>query len=58
MHLEREKGRPKTLQFRVIDSRLFLGDLFFEDVFDGKGNNTLAGLFEKGLYFKHRIGNL
>ena len=37
----------------------FVGDLLVEDVFDGKGANDFAGLFEKRLYFaaSHPMSN-
>jgi len=33
-----------------------VGDLFFENFFDGQGDYAFAGLFEKGLYLVYRIG--
>ena len=35
-----------------------VGDLFFENVFDGQGNYALASLFEKGLYLVYRIAGV
>jgi len=36
--------------------RQFVGDLFVQDVFDGKGDYALAGLLEERLYFADGVG--
>jgi len=36
--------------------RQFVGDLFVQNVFDGKGDDALAGLLEERLYFADSVG--
>jgi len=48
--VERVERDPKASPLlRIL--RQFVGDLFVQNVFDGKGDYALAGLFEERLYF-------